>query len=272
MQQSLTNALEVLKEARVTIKRPTGLKKASLFEDDGYDGLEFNGFRNVLHFRSHLFSYYAPCKIALDAQVNARALESPTELLRELHLLQYDIKEAKRQLFPKDRYRSALQRIVLEKTPQPGKGNPALEKALQGFLAEQKGMLRDLLKLFKHRIRHLEDYYGKNLPGFVPTPPQKSGRAQLALFPEGHDTTLLRWNGTKVEFAEVFEALLESGAVALLGEGRPNREEYFELLQWLFNYKVDNVGPIIRSARKRKIENAPFLLKLVEVFKDTTSL
>ena len=64
MKESLTNALEALKEARVTIKRPTGRRRAALFGEDEYDGLEFNGFRNALQFRSFLFSNYARCKLA----------------------------------------------------------------------------------------------------------------------------------------------------------------------------------------------------------------
>ena len=271
MKESLTNALEALKEARVTIKRPTGRRRAALFGEDEYDGLEFNGFRNALQFRSFLFSNYARCKLALDIQVNTRALESPTELLRELHMVYYDLKEFRRQFFPKGHESLALQRVVLEKTPMLGKEDAALKAALRVFLAEQSHSLLSLKKLFKHRIRHLEHYYGKVLPGAESRPRLRPSRSQLVLFPDDQDTTLLRWDGAKVEFAEVFEALLESGTVGLLGEGRPSREDFFGLMQWVFNYKVENIGPIIRSARKRKIENAPFLLKLVDVFKGTTS-
>ena len=272
MQESLSNALRVLKDAKAAVKRPARLKKASLFGDDMLDGVEFNGFQDVIQFRAFLFSLLAKCKIALDAQVNARALVDPSELIRELHLLYYDIKVFKSEFFPKGRDSLILQRVVLEKTPLIKLDDAILKATLLVFLNEQSNLLGDLKKLFKHRIRHLEDYYGTSLPDLSLRPVQRPARGQLALFPDDQDTTLLHWTGTKVEFAEVFEALLMSGSVSQLGEGKPSREDYFALMKWVFNYPAENIGAIIRSARKRKIENAPFLLKLVGVFKGTTSL
>jgi hypothetical protein len=272
MEKSLNTTLQALKVARISLRRPSTQRKTLLFMEKGAEGLEFNGYDTLQAYRTSLMSLYADCKIAVNSQVNARSNTEPLELLRELSMLHFDVKDFKRLYFPKGNELFPLSRVEMDKSAAIAAEDETLRQTILRYLEEQANLLLILEKLYKHRIKHLNAYYADNHNKTTSHRKPLATREQLALFPEESPITLLRWNGKRVDFAELFDSVFESGSVAMMGEGTPNREEYFELLQWFFNFKFDNVGPLIRSAKKRKKENTPFLLKLMGIFKGTSSL
>ena len=264
MKKNLTIALEALKVARLSFKRPSAQRKVLLFPDPGTDGLEFNGFNTLSSYGTHLHSLYVNFKRELDAQVNARATEDCMELVRELNLLHYEIKSFRRGYFPKGKPGERLERVEIVKGPVMGQQENSVRITVARYLDEQFKTVRMLDKLFDHRIQHLITFFGEK--GNVKQK-SKPPRAQLALFPQDSSVPLLRWKGTKVEFAELFYSLYESGVIVLLTTGQPTREDFFAFFQWALNIHIGNIRPIINNAQKRKVEVAPFLVALREVFK-----
>lgn len=267
MKKNLTIALEALKVARLSFKRPSAQRRVLLFPDPSTDGLEFNGFNTLSGYGAHLHSLYVNFKRELDAQVTARATEDCMELVRELNLLHYEIKSFKRGFFPKGKPGERLERVEIVKGPVMGQQEESVRIVVDRYLDQQFKIVRMLDKLFEHRIKHLLTFFREK--GNV-KPQPKPPRAQLALFPEDSSVPLLRWNGTKVEFAELFYSLYESGVIALLTPGQPNREDFFAFFQWALNIHITNLRPIINNAQKRKLDAAPFLAALREVFRGST--
>ena len=193
-------------------------------------------------------------------------------MLHELSLLYHEIKDFKQLYFPKGYKSNVLQRVEIDKATALVTEDENLRANVQRYLHEQASMVKSLEKLFKFRIKFLKLYFTNFQRVSASNRKSAGSRQQLVLFPEESPNTLLCWNGQKVDFVELFYAVFESGLIGMLGEGKPNRDAFFELLQWFFNFKFDNVGPLIRSAKKRKKENTPFLLKLIGIFKGTSSL
>ena len=268
MKTNLTTILDALKEANIAIKRPSAQKNATLFVNPASNAVEFNGFSSLLDYRVFLSSLYVKCKLDIDGQLNERALIEALELMQELSLLLFEVKEFKRQYFPKKPHSGLLERVIIQKnhTTRVVISDEHIV-IVEAYMNEQLLILIQLKKLFKNRIAHLEKFYGGGSPLHTSKGRSRGNKKQLALFPEGSFNTMICWTEGKVEFVELVEAIHKSGAVGLLKGGKLTREDFFELFQWLFNIHVENYGAILKSAKGRKVEKARYLLKLVEVFR-----
>jgi hypothetical protein len=76
----------------------------------------------------------------------------------------------------------------------------------------------------------------------------------------------LRWNSSDVDLIELVAALIEKRAVVGKDKDLKN-EEIFNEFQIAFNIKIKDLDSKLSRAKRRKKENAPFLLSLAEAFR-----
>ena len=78
--------------------------------------------------------------------------------------------------------------------------------------------------------------------------------------------TLIQWKREKVDFLELFLSVYDSKAVKSIDGKKFNRKEFFGLLSWFFNIQIPNLENSLHSMKHRKIEQAPYLTELQQLF------
>jgi hypothetical protein len=78
----------------------------------------------------------------------------------------------------------------------------------------------------------------------------------------------LHWQRDKVDFLELFSALLHSKSIRMSNDKVPTQKDFFELMCWIFNIQIGNISGNLSVAHNRKIERTPYLKELITAFNE----
>lgn len=92
MNQTLKNALELVRMAKVQVFPSSVKKRINLFEEEMLAEINFNGYNNLISYQHHLEASYSECKkeIAQDINLGSGQLD---ELKRQFDLAKFEVKE-----------------------------------------------------------------------------------------------------------------------------------------------------------------------------------
>jgi hypothetical protein len=117
MNQTLKNALELVRMAKVQVFPSSVKKRINLFEEEILAEINFNGYNNLISYQHHLEASYSECKkeIAQDINLGSGQLD---ELKRQFDLAKFEVKEFRQQNFPKNDTDTLFQRVEFVKSPR----------------------------------------------------------------------------------------------------------------------------------------------------------
>ncbi len=115
MNQTLNNALEIVRMAKVQVFPNSVKKRINLFEEEMLAEINFNGYDNLISYQHHLEVSYSECKkeIAQDINLGISQLE---ELKRQFDIAKFEVKEFRQRNFPKNDNDTLFHRIQFIKS------------------------------------------------------------------------------------------------------------------------------------------------------------
>jgi hypothetical protein len=115
MNQTLNNALELVKMANVQVFPRSVKKQITLFEQEMSAEINFNGYNNLNSYQHHLEAFYMACKqeIALEINLGQNQIE---DLKRQFDLSKFEVREFRQRNFPKNDNDTLFHRIQFIKS------------------------------------------------------------------------------------------------------------------------------------------------------------
>jgi len=250
--------------------------RSNLFYEEDSPRIDFNGFHCPTDYDNHCNHLFVNIKIGIES-VNL-PLEQLAVELKDLH---FEIKDFKKRMFPDDDLIFVFERVKPAKSSKFQRLGPELlRNKISIYLKIQ---IRLVSRLEAFILHHLRKIRLKPINSYQPLPPlfpdafdsskvERLGFSHLRVYNKHSGTTVLSFNGSKVDF-EVFIHMVHHSKLLVHANGKSaTKPELRELFSLIGNFNAaKNPKSTLNKVKDRADANENIytrILSAYQTFKD----